>query len=93
MKLELIYLSAYLLIINGLASIVFWLDKRKAIKHKYRTPEIKLHLYEVLGGVFIILPLLYLIRHKNRKISYYFWTYLIFAGWIALLYYILTIKI
>ena len=87
MKTEITYLLSYFIAISLWSSIVFWLDKRKAKKNKYRISEAKLHLYELLGGVFIILPMLYLIRHKNRKFKYYFWTYLIFAGWLVLLYY------
>ncbi len=73
-----------------MAAIAFWLDKRKAIKNKRRVSEARLHFLELLGGVFTVLPLLYIIRHKNRKFRYYFYTYLIFAGWVVLFYYILA---
>ncbi len=71
-----------MLIINALSAIVFYSDKRKAINKKIRTSEAKLHLLELFGGVFVILPMLYLIRHKNRKLEYFVLTYLIFLGWI-----------
>jgi len=70
-KIKLEYFLYYLLVINILSVIVFYLDKRKAINKKYRTAETKLHLLELIGGVFIILPMLYIIRHKNRKSSYF----------------------
>ncbi|MDF1548836.1 MAG: DUF1294 domain-containing protein [Bacteroidales bacterium] len=85
MKINLIYLLYYLLTTNLIAALVFYMDKQKARKGKYRTKEKKLHLIELLGGVFIILPMLYMIRHKNRKTSYYAYTYLIFCGWITIL--------
>ena len=90
MNIDIIYLLYYLIVINLISFTVFYADKRKAIKSKFRVPEIKLHIFELLGGVLIILPMLYLIRHKNRKISYYLWTYLIFAGWLLSSYFIWT---
>jgi len=90
MNFEIQYLGYYLITINLIAAIIFYLDKRKAIKNKFRTSEARLHLFELLGGVIIILPMLYLVRHKNRKLSYYFWTYLIFIGWLLFAYCIIT---
>jgi len=84
------YILYYFAFINFIAAIAFYADKRKAVKNKFRVSEIKLHVFELLGGVLIILPMLYLIRHKNRKSSYYFWTYLIFIGWLISAYLINT---
>jgi len=89
-KINLLYLIYYLFVINILSAIVFYLDKRKAMRKGYRTPEAKLHLFELLGGVFVILPMLYIIRHKNRKSEYFILTYLIFSGWVTLLFFILN---
>ena len=75
----------YLACINLFTAIAFWRDKRKAIKEKPRTPEARLHLLELLGGVFAVFLLMYRIRHKNRKFSYYIWTYLILVGWLFLI--------
>jgi uncharacterized membrane protein YsdA (DUF1294 family) len=75
----------YLIFINLLAAIVFYSDKRKAIAKKQRTSEAKLHLFELMGGVFIIIPMLYIIRHKNRKSMYFVLTYLILTVWILFL--------
>jgi len=80
------YLLYYLLIINVVGGIVFWSDKQKAEKNKYRIPEKTLHIFELLGSVFFILFLMYFARHKNRKSSYYLWTYLFMAVWLGLLY-------
>ena len=75
-----------LIIVNILATSLFCYDKLAAAKHRRRIPEAVLHTMELIGGVFVIIPLMYIIRHKNRKFSYFGITYLIFAGWCAVLY-------
>ncbi len=60
--------------VYGLMSLVcfvaYYRDKQFAIKGQQRTPEARLHLYEVLGGWPGGLLAQRLIRHKNRKLSY-----------------------
>lgn len=75
----------YFAIISLAAAIVFAHDKHAARKGKWRVPELTLHILELLGGVFAIVPMMYLIRHKNQKFSYYAWTYLILMAWAAAL--------
>ena len=72
----------YLIIVNLLAGVVFAYDKHCARSRRWRVPEAMLHLLELLGGVPIVLILMYTIRHKNRKFSYFAITYLILALWI-----------
>ncbi|VXC34413.1 conserved hypothetical protein [Pseudomonas sp. 8BK] len=50
--------------------IAYYRDKQFAIKGQQRTPEARLHLYELLGGWPGGLLAQRLIRHKNRKLSY-----------------------
>lgn len=78
------YLFGYLFLINIVSGIIFWSDKRKAIQSKRRIKERTLHFYELLGGVFSILFLMYQIRHKNQKKDYFLITYLIALVWIGL---------
>jgi uncharacterized membrane protein YsdA (DUF1294 family) len=92
-QIKLEYFLYYLLIINIISIIVFYADKRNAINKKYRTAETKLHLFEMIGGVFIILPMLYTIKHKNRKSSYFSLTYLIFIIWILLLVFVIRFEV
>lgn len=80
----------YLLVISIVAAITFAIDKRRARKQLRRVPENVLHVMELLGGVFIIIPMMYLIRHKNRKKSYFLITYLILAVWLVALYFFLA---
>lgn len=79
-------------IIEVLAACLFCFDKRAAVKHRRRVPEAALHFVELIGGVFVIIPLMYIIRHKNRKFAYFGITYLIFAAWLAGLYWFLFIR-
>ena len=76
----------YLLCINLFAGILFAYDKRAAIGHRRRIPERLLHLLELLGGVFATLLLMFVLRHKNRKFSFYVLTYIILAAWIMIIY-------
>jgi len=78
------YIPFYLLSVNIIAGIVFYSDKANAVRNNKRVPEKILHLMEFAGGVVLILPLIYLIRHKNRKRSYLIWTYLALFFWILL---------
>lgn len=80
-------LFIYLAIIGLVSAILFAIDKHRAKKHKWRIPEKVLHLFELLGGVFVIVPMMYLIHHKNKKHQYYLITYLILVAWIVLLLY------
>lgn len=79
------YLLYYLLSINFISAIFFYSDKKKAIKNKQRIPEKILHWFELLGGVFSIITLMYIIRHKNNKLKYYWITYLLLVMWIVAL--------
>ena len=53
-----------------LCFIAYYRDKQFAIKGLQRTPEARLHLYELLGGWPGGLLAQRLIRHKNRKLGY-----------------------
>ena len=86
-----IEVALYLLIINFVSGILFAYDKQTAKKNKRRIPEITLHVLELLGGVFTNFLLMYTLQHKNRKFSYWFWTWLIFSGWAIMLFYIFSI--
>ena len=87
MSLEVKFLI-YLVCSNFISGILFTYDKKAAIKNKKRIPEITLHIVELIGGVFINVLLMYILRHKNRKFSYWILTWLIFIGWLLGLIYI-----
>lgn len=78
-----IYILYYLVIINALSGTLFIFDKIAAITGIKRIKESVLHGLELLGGVFINLILMYLIRHKNKKNQYNKWTWIILILWIV----------
>ncbi len=75
----------YLGIINGIAFLFFILDKRLAVRKKQRISENTLHLIELLGGVFSIIILIPVIRHKTKKINYWIVSLTILIVWIIAL--------
>lgn len=78
----------YLIFINLVSGIIFSNDKQEAKKNRRRIPERNLHFMEVLGGVFVIFLLMYILRHKYRKFRYWVWTWLVLIGWVTLLIYL-----
>jgi uncharacterized membrane protein YsdA (DUF1294 family) len=79
------WLWLYFGIVNLISGICFAYDKNAAKNNRQRIPERTLHLMEILGGVFANLLLIYTLRHKNRKFSYWVWTWLVLIGWIVAL--------
>ena len=71
--------------INLISAVLFSSDKVAAIRNRKRVPEIVLHGLELAGGVFFNLILMYFIHHKNRKFSYWIWTWFILIIWVFLL--------
>jgi len=83
----------YIFTINLISGIIFHTDKKNAVKNKKRIPEKTLHLLELAGGVFIILLMSYIIRHKNQKKSYITLTYFIFFLWIVIFFFLFKLNI
>ncbi len=57
----------YLLIINVVAFLAMWIDKRKAQKGKWRISETTLLMLAVLGGSIGGMIGMYTFRHKTKK--------------------------
>lgn len=81
-------LVIYLIIIGIIGIIFLRIDKYKATHEKWRIKERSLHILEFLGGVFLMLPAMYIIRHKNKKAAFYVITYVALAVWLVALYYL-----
>ena len=60
----------YLVIINLIAFLAMWLDKRKAEKGKWRIPENSLLLLVLLGGGIGGIAGMYTFRHKTKKLQF-----------------------
>ena len=58
-------MKIYLMIINLIAFLAMGVDKRKAVKHKWRIPEKTLMMFSVLGGSLGMFIGMQLFRHKT----------------------------
>jgi uncharacterized membrane protein YsdA (DUF1294 family) len=74
-------LAGWLVVASVVSAYWFIRDKRSARESGRRIPEARLHLWSALGGVFVQLLLMYTLRHKNRKSTFYRVTYAIFLIW------------
>ncbi|MGD9568360.1 MAG: DUF1294 domain-containing protein [Sedimentibacter sp.] len=61
------YTLTYFACINIASFIVFFLDKEKAIKDKWRVQEKTLHTLSFLGGVFGSIASMMVFHHKTKK--------------------------
>lgn len=59
-------LGWYLLIINFVAFFLYWEDKRRAKKDKWRIKEVTLLLVGLAGGSFGSLVAMHVFRHKTQ---------------------------
>lgn len=84
MGIELVVIG-YLVTINVVGGIVFCADKLLSIKGGKRVPERTLHACEMMGGAFLMMPLMYVIRHKCSKPAYYVVSWLLWLLWMFVL--------
>jgi uncharacterized membrane protein YsdA (DUF1294 family) len=64
------YILIYFVFINLLSFILFYLDKRKAIKDKWRIKERTLHLSSFMGGSLGSILAMYMFHHKIKKVKF-----------------------
>ena len=57
----------YVLLINIVAFLAMWWDKRKASQHEWRVAETTLYLLGFLGGAVGIIGGMFRFRHKTQK--------------------------
>lgn len=72
-------LFIYLLIINALAFALMLIDKRKAVKNRWRIPEKTLLGSALLGGSLGCLLGMYAARHKTKHLQFTLGVPVIFA--------------
>ena len=60
----------YLIIINLIAFLGMWWDKRKAAKQDWRVSEVTLFILGFIGGALGIIIGMYRFRHKTQKRSF-----------------------
>ena len=78
----------YLLVVNVLAFLFYFIDKRKAQNGKWRTKESTLLIVAALGGCYGALIAMYVFRHKIRKTKFYILVPLFVCLHTFLIYYI-----
>ncbi|MCR5508502.1 MAG: DUF1294 domain-containing protein [Lachnospiraceae bacterium] len=66
-----IIIGLYLICVNLLGLVYFFIDKQKAKRQSWRTPEATLFSIAVFGGSIGCLLGMYLFRHKTRKAAFY----------------------
>ena len=64
---DLKWTACYLILVNIVALAAFGIDKRKAVRHKYRIPEATLLGLALIGGAAGALAGMHLFHHKTRK--------------------------
>lgn len=65
-------LSIYFIGVNLLGFIMMGIDKRKAVKQKFRIPELTLFIISIIGGSLGSLLAMYSFRHKTKKKKFKF---------------------
>lgn len=80
------YVISYLIFINLVSFIIYFIDKRKAIKHRYRIPEKVLLLFSLIGGCFGSFLSMLINHHKTKHIKFILLVPLFCLIWIYLIY-------
>lgn len=71
-QIVLLAYGGYLILLSLLTFILYYADKKKAEKKKWRIPEKVLLLSSFLGGAFGGYPAMLLFRHKTKGEHWYF---------------------
>ena len=71
MKFELKFIILFFVIMSIVAFIMYFIDKRKAIKKKWRIPEATLLTVSFLGGSFGAFAAMKAFRHKTQHAKFY----------------------
>jgi uncharacterized membrane protein YsdA (DUF1294 family) len=64
------YFAIYLLIVNAIGFLLMLIDKRKAIRHRWRIPEKTLFLTAAIGGSMGSIMGMYTFRHKTKHLQF-----------------------
>lgn len=84
------YITVYLVAINLFSFILFYIDKRKAEKDKWRIKESTLHFSSFLGGTLGSIAAMMLFHHKTKKLKFKVITFAALVFNIYMLYRIVT---
>lgn len=67
--MEYVFLS-YVILVNITAFIIIYIDKKRAINHKWRIKESTLFILSLIGGSLGTLLGMYTFRHKTKHIKF-----------------------
>ena len=81
-------LIIYLIIINMAAFFIFGIDKRRAIKNRWRIAESTLFLLALIGGSIGAEAGMYVLHHKTRHLRFVIGIPLIFILQIVIVFFI-----
>lgn len=68
MYMRILYI--YLIFVNLISFVLYGIDKWKAVKGKWRIPEVQLLLLALLGGSLGACAGMYLFRHKTQHLKF-----------------------
>lgn len=77
--------NIYIVIINIISFIMYYIDKRLAIKHKYRIPEKVLILFSIFGGSLGSLLSMSLFHHKTKHLKFLITNLLSLCVWMYII--------
>lgn len=77
--------NIYIVIINIISFIMYFIDKRLAIKHKYRIPEKVLILFSIFGGSLGSLLSMSLFHHKTKHLKFIITNLLSLCVWMYII--------
>ena len=81
-------IAVYLVVVNLVACITFFIDKRKAENNAYRIPEVVLFFLAIIGGSIGCIIGMYSFHHKTRKWKFRIGMPLILVLQLVLIFYI-----
>lgn len=81
-------IAIWLALVNLITAAVFWLDKKRAEKGRFRVRERELLLWAALGGSPAAFWAMRRFRHKTRKKSFRAWFWLIVLAQAGALYWL-----
>jgi len=84
------FLLYFLVVINLITFLVYFVDKQRARQNVRRVPEKYLHLLELFGGTPAAFVAHRWLRHKNKKLSYQLVFYTIVSVQVILFYFWVT---
>ena len=77
--------NIYIVIINIISFIMYFIDKRLAIKHKYRIPEKVLILFSIFFFFFFSLFSMSLFHHKTKHLKFIITNLLSLCVWMYII--------